>query len=499
MSILTENRTHNQLIFLLILVLTFSTVYSVHKNYRFPLHADEWQHLALSIQIMEEEGLSSLNPYDLSLHVDTEPGFHILVSEILMITGVEPVTYYRFLPAIFACISNIMLFAFVWKLTKNRGIGFLSMIFFSTLKSNVNILGPVFLVPLTASIPLIYLFFLTVHQALAWKSMRRVYTLISVWIALFLIHPISAAFTAFVCFIYALTEYKRTMDLMRKLSVFIVIPVAVFVVFIRSLEEHWGGGITYIFVDHIVYEYGWGKTEILYALHDFYGYTPLLLALLGLIVEARRKEPLVPLWSLYAALNIYAYGFLEATVIAPFQRMLYYAMLGLTVLSGIGLYRLLDYVRTSLQRITLEARLRGYVTQIAITLTLAAVFYVSFSTYFDFPTRAKLYQVIEEDEYSAIRWIGDNYGGDNIVLADTWTSIAVYPITRNRVVGFVSAHIESDGDDFADEFFKSDCINMASMIEREGISLVITKERISCPGIELVYGNKTLVYETKRV
>lgn len=131
-------------------------------NYPFPVHADEWTHLGQIIYIINSKTLGFVNPYSPSLtnNNELEVGFNLFLALFFIITTLNPVLSYQFLPAIFFMINATLLFFFVKKLTKNYYIALFSILFFLAIPSNINFLGNWFAVPLTFSIFSIYLFFI---------------------------------------------------------------------------------------------------------------------------------------------------------------------------------------------------------------------------------------------------------------------------------------------------------------------------------------------------
>ena len=142
--------TKTQLALITITIIAlFLLIYSPHLKNPFPLHIDEWHHITESIKLEKGE-------YSKGDIAGIKIGFHIILLLINKITNL--ITIYKFLPAIWAVLTAITILATTYKLTNNFTIAFFSLIFFSSLKSNVNILGLWFFVPLTFSIPFIYLY-----------------------------------------------------------------------------------------------------------------------------------------------------------------------------------------------------------------------------------------------------------------------------------------------------------------------------------------------------
>ena len=182
----------------LILIATFLLVYSPHFNYAYPLHIDEWRHISEARKINEgiyPEGFEAL-----------EIGFQLFLSGLYKV--VDVVLIYKFLPALFASIAGLMVFFFVYNLTQKYLPALFSLIFFASLKSNVNIMGLWFFSPLTFAIPLIYLFFWLFSSGVENDTPKKLLYSGGVYILLIFTHPISATFMIPIIIMYSFIKYK---------------------------------------------------------------------------------------------------------------------------------------------------------------------------------------------------------------------------------------------------------------------------------------------------
>src|SRR3989338_2897351 len=120
-------KTWQYILLAAVLVLGFLVIYKVHwdydyphinpyaeniriyeKNvyYPYPMHADEWQHLA-SVQYMMDHGkIPSVNPNRQDTrHLDLESGFHSFLAALFASMGLDPVLSYQFLAAAFMVVT----------------------------------------------------------------------------------------------------------------------------------------------------------------------------------------------------------------------------------------------------------------------------------------------------------------------------------------------------------------------------------------------------------
>ncbi|MEK7092637.1 MAG: hypothetical protein AAB907_03355, partial [Patescibacteria group bacterium] len=153
-----------KILIIVLIVFTFILVYKVHFNYNYPyqdpheinfivekdnnyypypLHGDEWTHLAQATYLMENKKIPELNPYlkDSGNKLNLESGFHSFLAQFFTLTNLDPILNYQYLPAIFTIIYILTLILLILFLTNNFYISFLSALFFLSIKNNVNLMG----------------------------------------------------------------------------------------------------------------------------------------------------------------------------------------------------------------------------------------------------------------------------------------------------------------------------------------------------------------------
>lgn len=138
-----------KIILLVALLFTFIMVYSPHFNYPFPFHVDEWHHIDEAKRLFGEE---KYVPGENRL----EFGFHLFLGILPKVVNL--VLVYKFLPAVWMVLSALALFFLVYKKTNHFETAIFSILFFASIKSNTNLLGPWFFTPLTFATPLIFLY-----------------------------------------------------------------------------------------------------------------------------------------------------------------------------------------------------------------------------------------------------------------------------------------------------------------------------------------------------
>jgi len=500
-------------IIILILIFIFIRVHNFHSGYNYPMHLDEYHHIAQSVQIIEKKGFVSTNPYfaEPIRHEDLEPGFHILLSELFLLTGIDPVYHYGFLPALFACLSAFMLFVLINKITDNFWTGIFAMLFFASLKSSVNILGINFFTPLTACIPLIYLFLLMLIEALLEGDIKRLFISIILSVCLIIIYPLCGTLIIPIAFLYFLLNPKIIKQFYLKIKEIFAIEklnndkvlylktalltISIILVVTLVFIYFWHH-VSFLrnktqIINSLIFKEGWGKVEIKYFLPYLYGIISTTLALIGIVISFKQKKYLI--FTFFAFITIGLIGMFNKfgfTVLSPYQRTLYFAMLFLIPLSAIGLSYIIDYMK--------KMPFLSRVAKRPIVAFLIIVIFISvFSGHYRLIDKRKVYNhiIIDDEGYNTIKWLEKNYGSHNIVLAPVFVSSTIYPISRNYVVSILPGQLRGENLNASVKFFNSGCNEKRKIIEENKANLIFSKGKIDCNGLKEVYSNKNFIYE----
>ncbi|MDP3955189.1 MAG: hypothetical protein Q8Q15_02395, partial [bacterium] len=137
------------LILLPILGLAFYLAFIPHRDYPYPLHVDEWVHLARSAAMLQAGDTTFLDPFfgqaTMNLSSNLEAGFQLFWSIFQSISGISWMTIFRYFPAIIFVISVLT----VYIMAQREGFGWEAAFFVSLMPTTAGILGPAFLVPVS--------------------------------------------------------------------------------------------------------------------------------------------------------------------------------------------------------------------------------------------------------------------------------------------------------------------------------------------------------------
>jgi hypothetical protein len=503
------------IILFLALVLVFFKVYSFHFGYNYPLHIDEYHHIAQSVQIIEERGFVSTNPYfkEPIIHNNLEPGFHIILSEIFLMTGIDPVRYYGFLPAFFALLSSLMLFVLVKKITKNFWAGIFSVLFFISLKSSVNILGIKFFTPLTACIPLIYLFILVLIEAMTKSDTKKLLLCFIFSSALIIIYPLFGTLILPMALLYVLLNFdalkgfyfkaKDSFDIEKMANnkiayiKFILLIIGIISIVLLSFyyfTRYIGFHINFRWIiESLIFEEGWGKVEIKYFLPYLYGIVPTILAMIGIFHCLKTKKHLIFVLSSFITIGLVAFFHkFKFSILSPYQRTLYFSMVFLVPLSALGLTYAINYfMETDFSVISRKSKGPLILSFVII------VFIATFSSEYNLVDEREKYQnnIIDDYDYESIKWIQDNYGKGNIVIAPLFVSSTVYPISKNYVVSILPGQLTGESINASVDFFRFGCEEKKKIANQTKADIVLSKTRIECDFLNEVYNKRNFVYK----
>ena len=488
---------------LILLIINFLLVYDIHKDYPYPFISDEWHHIAQGVQIVDKKGINLQNPYykERVEFLETgffEIGFHVFLAEIFLLTGKDPVLFYVYLPAIFSCITSFILFTFIYKITKNFYSGLLSMIFFAGLKSNINILGPWFFIPLTLGFAFIYLIFYLTTTGLEKNSFISLALSAFILLSLALIHPWSASFILPVVAIYLLLRPKLISKNLPGVLVLFLVPLSSFIYVFRIL---WRGSFTetlrYFIVNFLIRSLEIPVKEVGHYsyLLNFYGFIPILLAFIAILyitIKNKKQEKILLVWIFLMSLLIILFQWKGLTLLAPYERIFYYTLLSLVPLSAIGLFGVLNLINSKIK-----------IRSVSIPILTICIIIVVFSLFSDYDKgKNSLYRIIDKHIYSALKWLEKNRGNYNVVLSRPEISSAVYPIAKNYVVSINPAQLGHSLRGLYDNkwFFMSDCHGKKEILEKYDVDYVLVEkdDRMGCEFLREIYYKKGVyIYEVQ--
>jgi len=481
-------KRNQTLILALILILTFFLIYTPHLSNPYPIHVDEWHHITEAIKLKQGK-----TPFGFS---GLELGFHMILLIISIPTNL--VLIYQFLPAIWTAFTTLILFYITRQKTtqfkNNFFIAIFTIIFFASIRSNVNITGLWFFTPLTFSIPFIFLYFHLLTKGIEKQNKKLIIYSLIIMLFLLPIHAISVLFAIPIITIYLLINYKYLIKEYKFFSLFLLIPIIglLFYKFIMKIPFK-------ILFNHLInsiqFKQGWGVLELNNSPFELYSLTAYILAIIGILFiftykSTLKKYLIYLLWPLIVLISIFIFKQTGISYLSPYQRNLYYLTISLPFLSALGLFYILELIKIQINKINIKNKKIVYkIIQIILIIIIISL---TFNFYFNLQNQVKLYRAIDTNDYQALEFLSQFPPAK--IMAPAMTSTAIFPISGHNPVGTIVFY--GNRKDVEAFFQTTDCNIKNQILEKNKVKYIYSKQPIEC-NWELIY-TKTNIFIYQR-
>ena len=465
-----------------ILALAFYIAFIPNQNYPYPVHIDEWRHIAESNALLQAAATNHHDPFTggtAIFRMLLESGFHLFWGVFHQISGISWIAIVRYFPSIIFMLTVLS----VYNLTRREGFGWEAALFTSLMPTTVGIMGPAFFVPVALALPFVPLsLFIVFNYRTRWS-----------YVALFLItgflmamHPPSAISMAIILAPFILLNLKG--DFRHSLGMIL----AVILPFLLTLP------LTYPLVfstaqSLFAQQFGLQFHSIPRVI-QMYGYLPISAALLGTAVMAIRgskQDYSLVLGLLVLLLMLALFWSLHIGEVMMYLRGLLFMMLMLGIVAGAGL---MWVKRLKLPEI-ISIRIKVPFISRNVGVILCIVL-IGFTLAIAVPSRqsATYYRMIDVEDYEAFMWIRNNLGTNyEKALLDPWKATAFTAITGKYV--YARIHVSpTTKDREVYSYLKGGCADTSFLIEND-ISIIYSREPCSNPDLIEVASNVYLLEE----
>ncbi len=470
-----------------ILGLAFYIAFIPHINYPYPIHIDEWVHMAYSKAMLQAGDTTFIFPFSgqstMSLGSNLESGFHLFWGVFQQISGISWVTIFRYFPGIVFIITVLSVFV----LARRQGFGWEAALLTCLIPTTVGIMGPAFLVPVAMGL----LFFpLSLFLVFNFKTVWSYLVLFLFTVFLLSIHATTAVGLVIVLTPYILLNLKGNFKHSLGITLALAVPfVALFPwIFAKILDV--GKGLfapvvhsSDIQLPHLILTYG---------------YLPILFCLLGtclLAIRGGKKDYGLILGLLALLLMLVTYFTFHYGFEPLYTRGLLYMMVIMSVVAGAGLMG----VKNFRLPIKLGAWIRAsFITQNVGRFLCLALIAVMLAISIPDRLNTPYYLMIDKADYEAFVWITENIDQDyQKVILDPWKATAFTAITGRPV--YTRIHmgpLAKDNEAYA--FLRGGSANTTFLSENE-ISIVYTRVHDGRQNVEFSSDNPDLVEVRKNI
>jgi hypothetical protein len=453
--------------------------------YPYPIHADEWVHLAQGIYLMQTGELPNVNPYVGVPHADLESGFHVFIAQIFTMTGLDPVTNYQYLPAICTVMIVLALILLVYYLTSNFYIGLISAMFMLAVKNNINIMGIWFF------LPFIFGVFFLLMIIYTYLDKKYISIAILLYLASIFVYPIITVIvsTLFIGQLFYKLISKQKMNSFELIMGGLLILVAIFVLLLFSYTDP--GFLMRL----LIVKYGWtGIYDTSYSIYALCSIPTLILAIVGSYFVFKKKySKLFLLLPLIFIIPIMMYTFLKFTPIIPYQRAMVFFSILIAPLAAIAVYDIIHYFKT------IFFYKKTLVTTISVLLSIVLFVFIFWNYYAPTDTAYKPYHLIEKDTYTSLLQVSEKYGSNKTFIAPWDIAYVFYPITRNRVIVVPPSNLEYGDMRILNSIYNSNvlCNDKQSIMLQTDANYIVSRFRINCGFLNEESVGELYVYSIK--
>ena len=480
------------LILLPILALAFYLAFIPHDNYPYPVHIDEWMHLAHFKALLAAGDVAYLHPFsgeemtgligsDLGLGPHLELGFYVFWGAFQQISGISWLTIFKYFPGIIFVITVLS----VYVLARREGFGWEAAFFTCLIPTTVGILGPGFLIPVAMG-----LLFIPLSLFLAY-NFRTVWSYLAIFAftcLLLSMHAATAVGLVIILAPYILLNmkgnFKHSLALGLVLVVSFLAPFPwIFNMLLPTARALFTPQPLLTFVD-------------LPRIISTYGYLPIAFGMLGtflLAVRGGKRNYGLVLGLSALLLMLVAFFTFHYGVAIMYYRGLIYMMLMLSVVAGAGLM--------GVKNLRLPAKLETWLKAPFVTENVGRVLcliFVGLILAISIPSHLNTpyYYMIDEQDYQAFVWISENVDDkyDRAIL-DPWKATPFTAITEKYVYTRLHSY-SKPRDKEVYRFIKAGCMD-TTFLRETGASIVYTREECHNPDLIMVRENVYLLMEDK--
>ena len=445
-----------------ILALAFYIAFIPHLNYPYPVHIDEWVHLANARAMLQAGDTTFIDPFlgqaTISLSSNLETGFQLFWGIFQQISGISWVNIFRYFPGIVFIITVLS----VYVLARRQGFGWEAALLTCLIPTTVGIMGPAFLVPVAMGL----LFFpLSLFLVFNFKTVWSYLVLFLFTVFLLSIHATTAVGLVIVLTPYILLNLKGNAKHSLGITLALAVPFVALFPWIFGMILDVGKGL-FAPVLH-------SSDVELPRLILTYGYLPVLFCLLGtclLAIRGGKKDYGLILGLLALLLMLVSYFTFHYGFGPLYTRGLIYMMLIMSVVAGAGLMG----VKNLRLPTRLSAWLRmSFITQNVGRFLCLALIAVMLAISIPDRLNTPYYLMIDREDYQAFVWIKDNLDQDyQKAILDPWKATAFAAITGKYV--YARIHMAPlDTDEKAYAFLRGGSTN-TTFLRENGISIVYT-------------------------
>jgi hypothetical protein len=452
-----------------ILGLAFYLAFIPHQGFPFPVHVDEWVHLACTNELMTNGGTAGLtSPFSggTPLWNQTfEVGFHLFWGIFQKITGMPWLDIIKYFPAIIFMLTV----GSVYVVARREGFGWEAAFFTCLIPTTVGILGPGFLVPVAMGMLFIPLCIFVALNLRGWQGYLLLFIFTCFLVSM---HGATAVCLVIILLPYILLNLRRNYKHSLLLTAALAVPfLAPFPWIFRLVLAEARGLFSYqalpMYVDFP---------------RDFqpYGYLPVIFFIIGtfwLIRSGTQKGYALAFAPLALLAVVITFVQLHLGIEILYLRGFTILLLTMSIVAGCGLWWL--------RRVKLPDKLRlkpafmgRHLGSALCLISIALILFIAIPTH----QNAPYYHMIDTKDYDAFTWIADNVDESyDKAIVEPWKATAFTAVTGREVYAYIIMGPD-EKDERARQFLEQGCTD-TDFLRENGISIVYSWQGCNNPDL----------------
>lgn len=465
-----------------------------HFNYSWPIHADEWWAVSATQNLIEGRPLN-MHPYFLSgSFPDYKPGFTSYLAGVLGFMGYDPVDAWSFLPALNIFFVSFIVALLLFRYARDSIVGISFPFLLVALRSNAYMLGWWFFIPSTFAFIFILPLFISVSDWM--RSARGMVWASGIFVALSLVYFPLAIFAAVALLPAVIMKEKK-----YRLAFWAGLAgIAAFVITVgialSPYKVYWSfasaPAIPAFFSDFIHAFFvpisattHFFRSENLFSIAGI----PLLLlaaiAVRQLVLKSGAWIRTVGLGAALGFFNLVLVWSLGISFAVFHQRAFQFTGVMIAVLAALGAASVFRWLFS----LPFVKRSKNFKYPIMAIVAGALVFSLFFG-YFNLPSGANLYYILNQEDLVAMRWLKGQPALRSIaVLTDATLGTVITPLTRlpSKISLASSQNIESVINPAQFGFTSKSCGEKEKLIISMGAGIIYSREAQICGFFREIY------------
>jgi hypothetical protein len=230
-----------------ILLVSFWAGMAPHWDSPYPLHVDEWKHIAYTQAMLHAGGLVYPNPYAIvetgaPIAFHREMGFHLWLGFLKSVTGLSWTGLFRIAPGLLLATMAFFTYAF----GRRMGFGWAAALFVALIPTSVRTLGPSFVVPVSGAMLFIPVTLLLLHRLGGESQGRHLLILVVLMVGGLFVHATIEAVITVIAVAYMATyvmealirrQLREGARLALTMGLRVLIPAAILALWIPTLAR----------------------------------------------------------------------------------------------------------------------------------------------------------------------------------------------------------------------------------------------------------------------